>query len=403
MDRAKITFFLSAILLLMLVSPSSVVWAAPEITGIEVQPVDTNTSDLTLHFSGTAPYTIYRSLDGQAWGAPLVSGYNQESWSDVGLNNFTNYYYKVIDATAVAVTGVAFPPNNDVHGHYARDSEACASCHVTHTAVGPKLLVSPTVVGLCTSCHDGTQSKYDVRNGRVNLGSSIGPSNAGPFGPLYADTGDPKTVVQAGYDSQSTELIEDSPTSIHNLGTMVSNAPGTISDRAGGLGCQDCHNPHGSENYRNLLSKMTVRSDLESDVVVKATAATDPLKSRGYAERITYLSGSVYFCSACHSDFNQTSGAGSNSITASAQGPEYGLSPGAAGKYMHPVNTEMVFDGEYFTTTLPMETGSGVNQVVCLTCHFAHGSSKSGISKRTNSTALIRLNDQGVCQDCHKR
>lgn len=379
-------------------------FSAPQFLDLEIEPVDEHTSNVQLYFEGVPPFTIYRSLDGQSWGAPLVTALELETYLDEGLTNHVNYYYRLVDASMVSDVQIVFPPNRDVHGRYARNTDLCAMCHIAHAAMGARLLIRDSVVATCTSCHDGTQSKYDVRNGQVNLGLSYAPSNAGPFGALLTDSGFPWLDVEEGFAYDGSEPVNEVATSIHRLGAAISSAPGTVSDRMGGLGCQDCHNPHGSSNYRNLRTTIPVTAELASEnITVMAFSVTDPGLSRGYGERIYYLSGSSYFCSSCHSDFHQTSGSGSIAAAESAQGPEFNVSPGASGKYMHSVNTQMVFDGRYFTTSLPMETGSGVNQLTCLTCHFAHGTNKTGLSIRTNSTALLRLDDQAVCQDCHKR
>ncbi|MGJ7919340.1 cytochrome c3 family protein [Neobacillus sp. LXY-4] len=49
----------------------------------------------------------------------------------------------------------------------------------------------------------------------------------------------------------------------------------------------------------------------------------------------------------------------------------------------------------------PLDNTDVTAQVVCITCHFAHGTSKTINS--TESTKLIRKDNAGVCQNCHKR
>jgi len=227
-------------------------------------------------------------------------------------------------------------------------------------------------------------------------------TSAGPFGPLY--TGGPvETAVYEGYESLSTGEVPDIPSSIHNLGTMVSIAPGGVGDREYGLSCCACHDPHGvTGNFRNLKQTVRVTGDVSVEIDFKAYAKTDPTLASGYGEDVYYDTGSIFFCSACHSDHNQPAGSGRTAAT-STQTPGLALSPTAQNKFIHAVNTPLIFRGEYYTSVLPLEAGTGVNVVVCLTCHHAHGTAKTGSSKITGSSALMRMDRQAVCQECHKK
>lgn len=379
---------------------STPAFGAVSIENIGIQAETPTTSRVSVYFAGSAPYTLLRSDDGQNW-TTLVTGNTSGYYVDDERQNYINYYYKVTDNAGTSKIAAAYPPDTNPHLPASSTFAPCAGCHVTHTAVGPKLLTQQTIVDLCTTCHDGTQSKYDVRNGKVNTGTGWADTGAGPFGALNAEI-PVEEFVYEGYRSDSTQAVVYSPTSIHNLGTPIEQAPGGVSQRIDGISCADCHEPHGSDNYRNLRESIFVANDVYVQVDFKAFAKTDPAKINGFGEKVYYQSGSIFFCASCHSDFNQATGSGSQAATSTAQ-PNLTLSPESMNNYMHAVNTPMIMYDEYLTSTLPVETGTGVNTVVCLTCHFPHGTTRVGKSKVVNSTALIRMDKQGICEDCHQK
>jgi hypothetical protein len=67
------------------------------------------------------------------------------------------------------------------------------------------------------------------------------------------------------------------------------------------------------------------------------------------------------------------------------------------------------------TTGLPLEQPDGysttqqvTDQLFCLTCHFAHGSSATASNMAANvppanDSALMRMDNRGVCEECHKK
>ncbi len=402
MKRYKLTVFMSLFVFLTISVPPAL--AALKIDSLIVNYESAGTSSATVYFQGTPPFRIYRSLDGNDWGTPLEANFSNYEYTDTGLTNYYNYYYKIqqIGDGASAVVA-AYPPSNNVHTSLRDDTtELCAACHVTHSGQSAYLLTQPTVVALCTTCHDGSQSKYDVMNGKVRLPSGYGNTSGGPFGPLQ--TSSPVDIaVYADYRSVSTVEIAYNPTSIHNLGTLLPEAPGGVSDRQSGLSCLDCHEIHNiSGNFRNLKSVIEVTDGVSVNINYKAFAKTDPLSTSGYGEDIFYDSGSIFFCSACHSDYNQAMGSGSTAATGT-QVPGLSLSSVTMNKFVHAVNTPLVFRGEYYSSALPLESGSGVNVVVCITCHHAHGTFKTGTNKITSSTTLLRMDRQAVCEECHKK
>ncbi len=78
-------------------------------------------------------------------------------------------------------------------------------------------------------------------------------------------------------------------------------------------------------------------------------------------------------------------------------------------RYRHNMNVTL----GALTTTLRLEDQSGKgasadDQLFCLSCHFAHGSNVTTSGRAaniapTNDSALLRLDNCGVCEDCHKK
>ena len=85
------------------------------------------------------------------------------------------------------------PADYRIHSNYAATTDACASCHSTHTAVGEALLQWGTVYDTCMACHDGSVSTtYDVKGGQIaNTGM---PTFGGVFGDAYTDPANPKSL-----------------------------------------------------------------------------------------------------------------------------------------------------------------------------------------------------------------
>jgi len=81
-------------------------------------------------------------------------------------------------------------------------------------------------------------------------------------------------------------------------------------------------------------------------------------------------------------------------------------------RYRHKMNTPITGGTYNLTTALPLQdpTGDGPSaddQLFCLTCHRAHGTNTSmtGLATvaPTNDSALLRIDNRGVCEECHKK
>ncbi|MDF2946586.1 MAG: doubled protein [Bacillales bacterium] len=167
------------------------------------------------------------------------------------------------------VNGIA----QKTHGSYQTNTNSCASCHMTHTANGNKLLIQDTVGKTCIACHDGSLGFYDVKSGKI---FSTGPSVTIVDRPMKADDDYDVTTPMVdstlsveinshGFQVGSTAGMFSTTTpasvgvSMHDVyseSIKVSAAPGGNSTGDGHwdktFNCASCHSPHGSYSDRLL-------------------------------------------------------------------------------------------------------------------------------------------------------
>lgn len=185
------------------------------------------------------------------------------------------------------------------HGSFASNTNACGQCHSLHRGASANLLKSATRRDTCFMCHDGRGSMYDVKNGKTFITTSpttgvIVDNAAGGFNSL------------AGFTSQ--HLIEEV------------NAPPGGSGQAFLLVCTSCHNPHGTNNHRNLQETVNGKTD----IVVEGSVKVSPFTNK---EVVSYKNGMADFCSSCHNDYVY-----------------YHNDPKAFNKtnYRHPINVDLI-------------------------------------------------------------
>ncbi len=187
-------------------------------------------------------------------------------------------------------------------------------------------------------------------------------------------------------------------TSLHDptgMGTMAwgsGNTRGKLSNSLDvPLTCTSCHNPHGSSNYRIL------RETINGYPV--SVAQVDEGVDKDY-DTEQWGAGTNSLCTACH---------GANNVTTANSGSDRVLV--ATGGYAHRVGMPYHYDGNNNPETdgyggyyLPLAQSGNGDVVVCMTCHLPHGSSAQ-MTANTGSTgsALLRLDNRGVCQVCHQK
>lgn len=344
---------------------------------------------------------IEYSLDGLAWSAvgPAAAGSGVRiaaadavdgNSQIIGLTDYTNYYFRIKNAATYSNVVDAFPPNEHAHRYFASDTGRCASCHATHTAQGAKLLKETSIDDTCKTCHaGGTGSKYQVDRGTVS----------GPAGTtLTAPGGLFGTKLAAGAGMPV-------PTGWHPLGRAIGAAPGAdpaMVDPGWNeiLTCGSCHNAHDTGDYQyRLLRKQLPNMKLNGNGILPSIKVEAYAKTGAGREDVAYVSGLDNFCGGCHADYNTTAVNGPGHTRSGIFNPFY---------YRHAVGADIAgYAGVGLSSALPLASagtpfvwdGSTRNsgKVLCLTCHKVHG------TQTTPNLKLLRLDNRGVCQECHKK
>jgi predicted CXXCH cytochrome family protein len=238
------------------------------------------------------------------------------------------------------------------HGGFSGNGGDCTVCHSMHAANNRKLLVVAEETDLCYGCHaqDGsrrgsfTQAQL-VWKGDRPASPADWNGTAGSFGATY----DPAT----GGSIQSHHLINKTD----------SAAPGGTTTEHH---CGTCHNPHGNNNYRLL------RDDVNGHSGISVQA-----DSMG-----RYLSGISSFCAACHTTYADAG-------------------TGVEGYNRHPVNLALTAKEMTNLSTSTLEPRAQVEGggVMCLSCHFAHGSPSYSMLRMQSYTS----SQSALCQQCHQK
>jgi predicted CXXCH cytochrome family protein len=278
--------------------------------------------------------------------------------------------------------------NGGPHGGYTATTDACAGCHRAHTATSANLLIQADTTTLCLTCHGtaGTGADTNVDDGYFL--STRSPSTEGT-----ANTIDNANLLGGGFVNQGGAAV----TSTHAADGSMSNAwgfgalRGAYGALAAGesLDCASCHDPHGSTNYRIIPTTV-------NGVATTVTQVDEGAKSY---DTETWAANVSNVCVACHTAYHDNAATTTHNVDVAFNA---GINSGAD-------NPETVgFGGE----NLPL---AGTT-LVCQTCHFPHGSSSvqtvlaegatlSGLTdgSAVDSSALLRLDNRGVCEVCHQK
>ncbi|MBI5934810.1 MAG: hypothetical protein HY867_13990 [Chloroflexi bacterium] len=335
-------------------------------------------------------------------------------------------------ATGLALVLLAIPvvsarANGGPHGGYSATTAACAGCHRAHTAAAESLLIE-AVPNLCFTCHGSAATGADtnVTDG-VYEGTGGGNLLAGGFsfynGAAVTSTHSVDGTYQNAWGSGVNWVSTYDCAGCHNpeSGLVWPGAPewgispnawptfpGRGQNVTMPLTCTSCHDPHGGRNYRLLQQRMhppyTQQEDPPGYVLVTSNEVGGQNPNQpGYVPNYTnsnYRLGMGDWCTGCHSTYH-------DSPSVNPFNAEDGR--GLVTRYRHSMNVTL----GALTTNLPLEDpsgngASGDDQLFCLSCHFAHGSTVMTIGwaanvAPANDSVLLRLDNRGVCEDCHKK
>lgn len=380
MRKIGLTILLVPLTMLALTAFTTFTAAAAGITqpvvisaAMEPNPADPgNKTDITLTWIVTPGDVLEKSTDGQTWTTltPTVNG-TDALYKEVGAVNWSVLYFRVVNGTSVTRID-AFPPNENAHANYTDDTNMCKYCHSTHDAPRAKLLNKPQVSEICFTCHGylNTGSRYNVYNGAVVSAGAKDPQTGAVTAARWQ-----KSLAGPYFANDMGVWGKDAN---NNNRPLTSNHPLSYFDQE----CLICHNAHVRNNSYRML---TTSDGSQVDAYAVNTAGDAP-------EQGIYNANMNKVCAGCHNIYTDYSPTGSGST------PYY-----TDGKYRHAVDVNL----NNLTTTLPLEGQSG--KIMCLTCHFPHGSTVTGFNGDTSlgsfapTSRLKKLDNMAVCQNCHMK
>jgi len=302
----------------------------------------------------------------------------------------------LVVALAIATFSLALADNGP-HGGFTPTADGCAGCHRAHTASGPNLLTSTSTLSLCYSCHDSTGTGADTnvedgvyleRDGNVESPTEGEPSRGlkgGGFVNVLMDSNIDGSAASAAATSAHT--VNGSAGTIWGNGALNSGAGININ-----LDCANCHDPHGSAGALGVATYRILR-DIPSDSGGSGTTIADETNkwytvgdaNNQYWDE-NYGNGTELadWCSECHT------------------------------RYLAGANSAETDSGDAIFAYRHRTDASFVN---CMSCHVAHGSSAtmgqfSGAVEWPDGTttpsgdarsSLLRVDNRGVCQQCHDK
>jgi hypothetical protein len=334
----------------------------------------------------------------------------------------------ILAALAVVVVGapaLAFHDEGVAH---------CDGCHTMHNSQdgqlvdpdspdgNPFLLRDATPSDTCLGCHAtglGAVFAVDVLNpspmkGAGNfiflLEDNLNDGHAGATNPISGDA--------AGHnlDAPGYSLAPDATLAMSPGG----NFPASI------LGCSSCHDPHGNANFRLLYGAGRIYpGGVFTDPAPVAEGISIFFGSEANDNHTAYQSGMSEWCGNCHGLFHDSqvnrhpSGQSIGATIATTYNLYNGTVDQNGGALATAYLAEVPFE-DPANTTSSTAGPSSTSQVVCVTCHRAHGSSATDSGRWDFRVTFLHedgvesgswqipdpydnLNQRSLCNKCHNQ
>jgi len=295
----------------------------------------------------------------------------------------------------------------------------CSDCHVMHGSYngttynggsGFDNLLKGSATSLCLVCHDGTDATApDV----IASGTAASPNDT--LSVAYAS---PWKSSGGYFQSDATTVVNNAAHDLYATSALTATH-GTWTSGSSGIVCTDCHGPHGTTNYRNLLLQPgTASADINvtesADVYIDSTQ-TGTLAGKYNHATIGYNAPNDVkeWCLGCHTntasdtaspwakhpqDVEVSTLDDSGSHWDTGTGAGFGDSTVGGGSSGIP----RIRFAESGTTFAEVTTDGTTNEVFCLTCHKPHGS-------KYDSTLLWphytdgNVDQTSGCDQCHNK
>lgn len=440
----KKLFWIFAIFLCAIFIPTSIAEAKPN--NVEAWQEGTGASAVVkLKWNFAAGDRLFRTFDGDNWTQLAIPEANAEGYVTISDNNNakgfadgSNVFYEIRDINyqdawngTSSRTNTTLIPNpqttfksvtvfigsgsvttENAHANYIKNTNTCATCHKMHKGKkeAKALLKMDSDRALCETCHTTTQvgSKYLVEEGLVV--DKDGNYNASSAGPLNA---------------KGATSVHGATTSSHS-GSRVSPGDSLNPGKVWNMdSCLTCHQAHLKDNNFRLLKSVNTTGSGKTVTRIPVPVEAYPVNN-GKGEFIRYKSGISVFCSQCHKvfDSSRNSAGAIDPVTGLPRNGTSVVGYNGESFFIHPVDKGMNMHGPALTTTLTLQNATNIeggktphdttipsytkNSVfTCVTCHYSHGTDKQGVQTSNynngSSTMLKRMDNQALCQDCHKQ
>jgi hypothetical protein len=278
---------------------------------------------------------------------------------------------------------------NAAHYHdLEKNRQPCSDCHVQHYSEGggipsgvetggpfAELLIRSTTNKLCLYCHDGSDPKAPDVLSLVTMYDGSGDEHSG-----------------AGFFNNSGGVSSENG---HDLGVNAASVPfSTMTNIT--LTCASCHDPHGTINYRNVLTSpaggtgITIEPAL--DVFRDAPPGDPPSSSSSisaYKEsNLGYKAKGSLWCTECHDGLKPSVNNPTNRVHhfadvpvngtgyptdpahwAAGTGSGFGTATGDLTEGVPRLRFQVSGATDYISSKVIASN----NEVMCTSCHMAHG------------------------------